>query len=594
MAQIAAKAEGIILITTLPGLMQEVKLMSETEKQILENLSAAVFGNLCEYIRLFGSPYQILHIKEMLNNVLSDQTHTTTRDVAYWKRLRQSAYELAGDWLWMHATNHYRVKIAPQMKIPNELLGTLLSVDHIKDGYGLLHIKTVPVKSPMSKKTSDRNKKRSRSCDEGNDDETMAGAKCHVPTWNLGDHKIEGLEDYFEPDPDSAANTQKKQKESVEVEMEVDIPSSVNESVYLGVALETDGIYSATFKDIPIGTFSTEKEAAIAVDFCVILISLVEIKNIGQSMNIATLEYFENSLKAKYNEKMQGIKNKLDSSELKEDHISNKIDVSALKQIIQMEVETWSKSNADTSIKPSENTVATKKDNSILLDELLSPESIEELKLISKIVQTSNYSWMSSLYYLLFLYPISSDYNIPPTYPKLLHKICIISCRMLDSLLKSHKSSLAWSEYNPQEQKVMVVLSTICKLSNTDNIEPTLKTSSSATPLLSSIYLLMNLLQEINPSHLLVKYISSKIPLLKNKEGYSDNNTVVELMLRQSEAIVPIAKTWIKRFLKCEGDTLCHKESLVLDLENHKCVVGELDFMQFLDCIVKNQGVEVY
>lgn len=46
-----------------------------------------------------------------------------------WKDLRQRLYSISGDWLWLHATNHWKLKVAPQIIIRPELIEKALYVE---------------------------------------------------------------------------------------------------------------------------------------------------------------------------------------------------------------------------------------------------------------------------------------------------------------------------------------------------------------------------------------------------------------------------------------------------------------------------------
>lgn len=596
--------------------------MNETEKLIYENLSGAAFGSLCSYIRKFGSPYQVNHINDIVASLVSGGTQERStdgkarnkpkerarRDVApNWKMLRQRAYELAGDWLWLHAVNHYRSKIAPQMQIPHVLLDMVLSVDAVKDGYGLFQIlppqevmaKEAVHNSKTTKKTltvrkSHRHKKRNRNYDDGNEEDvsvatngTSSVGNATSNTLNLGYNETENLEEYFDTDSVSVSttNTKKKQKHLAEEAKRVVAPPSIITSThqYTGVSNMEDSTYSATYKSIPIGTFSTRKEAAIAVDFCHIIVSLLGISNHNQIMNIAAFETWKNAFRSKYSELLFHIQGRLRTSERRDSHIINDIDDSTLKQIIHTEVDIWVKFNVDPTMNMGSNpTIFAALSNS------QPPHSIQQLQCIFKTIEASRYKWMSLLYYLLFLYPRSpSEYKINPNYRKLLQKICIISCRILRFILNAHKLSIVWSDYNTEEQKVIVSLISICTLSDKDNIGTV--NSSLSTLLLSSTYILANLVQDINPPFPMLNYIMSVVPQLQNNEEYcSSNKAVCDQLLKDADKIIHIAQRWIVKFLKNKDMSANDNNYTVMGLDDSKSVIGELNYAQFLTFMQRN------
>ena len=439
--------------------------MNETEKLIFENISGAAYGSICAYILKYGSIYQINHINDIIKS-----KDKMARDIApNWKLLRQRAYELCGDWLWMNAVNHFRTKIAPSMQIPNVLLDMILSVDMVKDGYGMFQIlppqevmPTIMKVNNSGKKIvrkSHRHKKRNRNYDDEEDVSVATGTSSAGA--NVEELDAESI---------STTNSRRRQKHPVIKPKKVDttIPPNVISS-----APEYVGIH----------------------------------QRIQHNPTIFAA---------------------LSSSQV--------------------------------------------------------PHSTQQLYGIFKTIQSPRYTWMPFLYYLLFLYPSSPvEYKNNPNCPKLLQKICIISCRILRSVLNSHKSSIHWGEYNSEEQRVIVALTSICKLSDIDEVATS--HSCPSVLFLSSTYALVSLIQQINPPCPLLNYITSVLPQLRvNAEQCMNYRSSSDQLLKQVDSIVNIAKTWIYKYLKNEDDT----NSTVIGLDDCKSVFGELDYKQFMEYIQKN------
>eukprot|EP00550_Attheya_septentrionalis_P003851 CAMPEP_0198286254 /NCGR_PEP_ID=MMETSP1449-20131203/5381_1 /TAXON_ID=420275 /ORGANISM="Attheya septentrionalis, Strain CCMP2084" /LENGTH=211 /DNA_ID=CAMNT_0043983941 /DNA_START=178 /DNA_END=813 /DNA_ORIENTATION=- len=83
----------------------------------LKAVSASAFGSICAYVQEYGTPLQKIKCQAVVQKLLNMQTIKKGLPVQQpdWSILRQNLYSLAGDWLWRHAANHWRVQAASEI-----------------------------------------------------------------------------------------------------------------------------------------------------------------------------------------------------------------------------------------------------------------------------------------------------------------------------------------------------------------------------------------------------------------------------------------------------------------------------------------------
>ena len=118
------------------------------EDAALDAVSGVTLGSLCTYVHTFGTPHQKEKVNEMRKMMFDfeeqEDKDATSKKILEngdsvpqvdWRKYRQQLYDVSGDWLWLHATNHWRTKVSPQMNIPERLLEMALLVDKSTSNY---------------------------------------------------------------------------------------------------------------------------------------------------------------------------------------------------------------------------------------------------------------------------------------------------------------------------------------------------------------------------------------------------------------------------------------------------------------------------
>ena len=82
----------------------------------IEALSGSVMGTLCGYVEQFGTKSQKLGTAALVQKIR--QHKKKGREIVPWSKYRQELFEICGDWLWLHATNFWRMYEAPKMRVP--------------------------------------------------------------------------------------------------------------------------------------------------------------------------------------------------------------------------------------------------------------------------------------------------------------------------------------------------------------------------------------------------------------------------------------------------------------------------------------------
>lgn len=112
------------------------------EDKVMDAVSSAIIGSLCAYVNEFGTPSQKRQTSLVVGSIFKVfETQQENRNVKRsneneikvdWQELRQRLHHISGEWLWLHATNHFKLCIAEQMQIPSHLLEKGLHVERPK------------------------------------------------------------------------------------------------------------------------------------------------------------------------------------------------------------------------------------------------------------------------------------------------------------------------------------------------------------------------------------------------------------------------------------------------------------------------------